>query len=132
MKRHFQRTTSPVLPVATPQETPVLDEAYLAERFGGDSEFLRGLLTRFAAELPDRVQALRSATDGGDLAEVERLAHSLKGVAATIGVPAVKLLASELTEAARKGDRETLLRLLPQLSADAERTVRTLGGATGG
>jgi HPt (histidine-containing phosphotransfer) domain-containing protein len=62
------------------------DQAPLTSRYASDRA-LRPLVLEFVAELPPAVDALESAGRRGDLAELARLAHRLKGEAATYGYP---------------------------------------------
>jgi CheY-like chemotaxis protein/HPt (histidine-containing phosphotransfer) domain-containing protein len=65
------------------------------KRLGGNQVLYRRLLALFRQDRANGVQELRSALDGQDFELAHRLAHTLKGVAGTIG-------ADELSEAARQ------------------------------
>ena len=81
-----------------------LDVAQGLLLLGGDVAKYRRLLTMFVdlhSQDMKRVQELLAA---GDLAEVQRLTHSLKGVAATLGMRAVSELAVKLENALRHND----------------------------
>ncbi|WP_374190894.1 Hpt domain-containing protein [Desulfolutivibrio sulfodismutans] len=63
---------------------------------------------------------MREALARGDLETVRRGGHSLKGSAATMGVPAVEILGRDIEQAVHDGDRAHLEDLLAELSACLE------------
>src|SRR5206468_451243 len=58
---------------------PVLDEARLLERVGGDAELLRELATMFLEDCPRMMGEIESAVGLRDGDAVSRAAHALKG-----------------------------------------------------
>lgn len=70
----------------------------------GKADFLAHLLISFSRLHGEDPAALRRQHSDGNLVELERLAHALKGSLATIGVVSVSALAAELQLAARTGD----------------------------
>ncbi len=58
----------------------------------------------FLDQLSERLPRLENARARGDLEAVERIAHSLKGSAATVGATRVSELCSGICERARAGD----------------------------
>jgi signal transduction histidine kinase/DNA-binding response OmpR family regulator len=92
-----------------------------------DDPDFRALAQEFAVSLPDRVTALRKAADAGDLDEVARLAHWLRGVAGSVGFAAFTAPAAELEQSARTGFTAGIDELVGQIEALAGRvTVATL------
>lgn len=61
-------------------------------------------MRKFAGRLDQQLGHAREASEGGDLAEVERLAHGLAGAAGTVRYDAFTGPASELEAAAKAGD----------------------------
>lgn len=80
--------------------------------YDNDHEAIQELVGLVRQDLPRYVTSLESAAEAGDLAEVGRFAHTIKG--AVGNVCALKLcgIAEGLEQAARSGnfDRVTLLR----------------------
>lgn len=77
-----------------------LDEAL--EMALGRIEFLEKMLRMFLATHADDAAGLRQLHADGDHAGVGRVAHGLKGAAATIGAGRLARLASEVQTAARE------------------------------
>ena len=83
----------------------VLDVAAAVRRMGGDEPFLRRTLARVLPELDGLVARLLDAdSDGSGAAASQRqLAHSIKGLAATVGADALAACAAAVEHAARQG-----------------------------
>lgn len=68
---------------------PVLDPAVLERlrqlALPGEAEVLTEILTTFLEDVPQRIDRLRNASAAGNIQEVRRVAHSLKGSAGNIG-----------------------------------------------
>jgi PAS domain S-box-containing protein len=69
-----------------------------------DNPKLAPIVRKFAARLQDQLGQASDALAGGDLAEVERLAHWLAGAAGTVGYDAFTKPARELEAAAKGAD----------------------------
>jgi HPt (histidine-containing phosphotransfer) domain-containing protein len=82
-------------------------------RTGGKLEFYLDLLRRFAERHGNARQEIAAAISAGESAVAERLAHTLKGVAGTVGATEISEAAARI-EAALKtgGDTEIALGLL--------------------
>ncbi len=76
-------------------DTPVLDESHLLAQFGEDPAILNELRDLFLLQIPQHMDAIRSAYEASNCQVLARAAHSLKGAAATYG-------AMRLTAASRK------------------------------
>jgi PAS domain S-box-containing protein len=92
---------------ALPQSLPVLDgldtQTGLANVVGNEQLYAR-LLRRFAEEQSTFTQRLQQCLDSGDGEQATRLAHTLKGVAASLGAGAIAAAAGELELACRNGE----------------------------
>jgi PAS domain S-box-containing protein len=73
---------------------------------GKVSTYLR-LLRKFAKAHADDMRNLREHYQSGDLEAAQRDAHTLKGLAATLGAPALRDAAAALEAALREGDAST-------------------------
>lgn len=82
------------------------DFALIAARQGKDVH--AGLLARFEEGLPGRLGEWRDALSGRDRARLARVAHSLKGAAAGLGLTALSARAAEAEELAAAADWEGL------------------------
>ncbi len=67
------------------------------------------IVREFAAELPDRVEALKSCLAAGELAALQTLAHQLKGAGGGYGFAAITEWAGQLEQALKdKADAAVL------------------------
>jgi HPt (histidine-containing phosphotransfer) domain-containing protein len=71
-------------------------------RMGGDQRLFSDLAEFFFADAPELAERIGAAHRAGDLRELERAAHSLKGLAANFGAAAVVGAAAELEELGRQ------------------------------
>ena len=75
----------------------------LLDRVENDRELLEELIVLFHEDLPESRAALQTAIDGGDLREIERAAHRLKGMLANLSAKHIAALAAEIESAASAG-----------------------------
>src|SRR5262249_35863992 len=103
------------------------------KRLGGKEPLLLDLLADFATEQGDAVAAIRAHLAAGETAEAIRLAHSLKGNAANLGVADVFEHAKSLEAALKNGGAANppaeLLGKLEQVLAEALESIRELPAA---
>ena len=92
-----------------------------------DDEMMCELVEEFVAEIPERVQSLRSAFADLDLDAVQRQAHQLKGAFGSYGFSTMTEPARQLERSATearhdldqiKGDLETLANYCARLTAE--------------
>jgi HPt (histidine-containing phosphotransfer) domain-containing protein len=91
------------------------DEAVLLYRVMGDLGLARSVGRQALEDLPVQLDGIALCVEAGNAAESERLAHTMKGVAATFGAPAVARLAAELEAKANEGDLEFVRENLEEL-----------------
>lgn len=85
-------------------------------RVMGRSTLYLSLLRKFPANQGDTVAQIRQAIDAGDWTKAERMAHTLKGVAGTIGANALQALADDVDQKLKKQEeRATVDEALDQL-----------------
>lgn len=93
----------------------------LLDRVENDEDLLTELFALFQEDLPESREALGAAIDGGDLGEIERAAHRLKGMLANLSAKPTAALAAEIESAARAGNAQKIPELVstfdPQISA---------------
>ena len=70
----------------------------------GSGALYLSLLRKFVPGQRDTVAKIRAALDDGDPVTAERLAHTLKGVAGTIGAGALQALAAEADRRLKAGE----------------------------
>jgi CheY-like chemotaxis protein/HPt (histidine-containing phosphotransfer) domain-containing protein len=82
----------------------IFDETAALARVEGDREILRDIAALFVADWPQSRAALRQAVLSEDAAALTRIAHTLKGAAATLGAVAVSAAAQRLEEVGHSGN----------------------------
>jgi HPt (histidine-containing phosphotransfer) domain-containing protein len=104
-----------------------LDRASILERLEGNPELLTELIQLFLGEAPQLIEAMRKALQRGDMQDLGRSAHSMKGAASNFLAYGTVSAASQLESDAKKGDAESAKtslatlrvvvgRLLPELA----------------
>ncbi len=113
--RHFdRRRTSPTLPrpagrqqaarSASRLTLPGVDIRLGMSQSGGEEKFYRRILKRFSESFGNFSDKARTALAERDTEALSMLAHSLKGVAGTIGAQGLALQAKELERAVKEAD----------------------------
>ncbi len=129
-----EREAAPVAPglVGSSQNDPeVFNWDELVDRLGGDMDLSWEVLLDFVAELPQRLEEIEKALDGGDMAITKRLAHSLKGAAANISAHRLSEAALVLEQAAARenpGDLKPLCAVLKEQADRLTLAVHDVGG----
>ncbi len=109
--------TAPVAPSSSPSAPPApsvpevegLDTEGGLRRVAGNARLYGSLLAQFVEGQSDAAEKIRDGLGKGDLSLAERLAHTVKGVAGTIGAGGVQAVAAELEKAIReRGDAATV------------------------
>ena len=100
----------------TMAQTLGLDLTGTLARLGGSE----ALLVRFLKKFPQdgSFAALCAAVEQGDMQGVEHAAHTLKGVAANLGLERLKEHSDALVAAVRKGETEGVPALFAQVRED--------------
>jgi CheY-like chemotaxis protein/HPt (histidine-containing phosphotransfer) domain-containing protein len=116
---------------STAPTSEVLDQRRLAELGGldptGNGPALLGrLLESFLARIPLDLADLRTADRHGDTARALRVAHRLKGAAATVGSSGMVSLCEQLELRSRGGTVPPAGDLLPLLEQEFDRVIRAL------
>jgi CheY-like chemotaxis protein len=97
-------------------------EGPIRSRFASNAKLVP-IVRKFAARLDEQLEQARIALRGGDLAEVERLAHWLAGAAGTVGYDAFTAPARDLEATAKDNDAaavEVVLQRLFQMAGQLE------------
>ena len=85
----------------------------------GDHNLLRTVVRAFLDSCPDQLRELGEAIDGQDAATAHRLAHTVKGAAMTLAIPALGRTAERLESLCASGNlaeaSDCFLALQPQL-----------------
>jgi signal transduction histidine kinase/CheY-like chemotaxis protein len=120
---------------ATPEPAAmgVFEEAALLERVMDDRAIAARVLRGFLRDAPSQLALLAQRLREHDGADLKRLAHAIKGAAATVSAEALRGAALETENAAKAGDWETAAWVAPRLSVEFDRfreAVRDSGWGT--
>ncbi|MBN2311719.1 MAG: response regulator [Candidatus Hydrogenedentes bacterium] len=107
-------------------QLPVLDNERARQSTGGKTKILKRITHVFLSKVPQEVEELSEAIAQADAETTRRLAHSLKGAAATIGGARVSHLALKIEEASKNGDLEEARRLFEPFAREFERLEEAL------
>lgn len=91
-----------------------------------DADLAQAVVRSFLADIPRQVAALHAALDADDAAVAQRVAHTLKGAAATIGGVTVRALALEMEQAAEQGGIDAVRARVDELEHALEALRREL------
>ena len=97
-------------------------------RVGGNERLYRAMLRQYAEDQADTPTALRAALAAADMKTAERLAHTLKGVSATLGIKPASEAAAVVEDRIRHGRLE---RIEDDLMALEEATAAVIAGIRG-
>ena len=98
-----------------PDDLPGINLAAGLQRVGGNEKLFRKLLAEFYVDHGDDINEIRSSLSNGDNETAQRLAHTIKGVAATIGANDMNLKAKDLEAALKSGQFNNVDQLVEQL-----------------
>jgi CheY-like chemotaxis protein/HPt (histidine-containing phosphotransfer) domain-containing protein len=84
----------------------------------GNIHILRKVINKFAQDTPQQLEKLQNAWETGDQDSAERLAHSLKGSARSVGALRLGEVAFKMETSARQGDLAPLEQLIKMLKEE--------------
>ena len=88
---------------------------------------LVNFLRRYATEHSDDAARLTASLEAGEIEVAQGLAHTLKGLSATFGLPALQQQASDIEQACKHGlPAASIQRLVDQLAVDLQATCQML------
>jgi HPt (histidine-containing phosphotransfer) domain-containing protein len=89
--------------------------------------FMADLVPEYVREKRRQVRELRLLLDAGDLRQVQRIAHDLKGTGTAYGIPDVTRLGRELEAAGQRADAAAASALVEELDTLLAGVQRRLG-----
>ncbi|KIX12662.1 response regulator [Dethiosulfatarculus sandiegensis] len=96
-------------------------------RVCGNEKLYRKLLVKFREEYAGARGEIACMVERGKMAEAERLAHSIKGVAGNVGAKQLQCVAATIESAVKEGQKATLPSLLKTFGTELEALVQALG-----
>jgi len=112
-----------------PLELPGINLSEGLKRIGGEKKFFKKLLLEFYNDYRSAAQEIKEALSNGQKEYVRRRAHTIKGVAATIGADHLRKNASDLEEAFVhdiQGDKQNLIDELSKSLAEVLKSIGTM------
>jgi two-component system, sensor histidine kinase and response regulator len=103
-----------------------IDRASILERLEGNQDLLVELVQLFQEESPQLIEAMHNALRGGDMQELARSAHSMKGAAGNFSARGAAIAASQLEIDAKNGDVTSAQVSLAALEIALERLLQEL------
>lgn len=100
----------------------------LMARCMGNLEFVERILNIFQTRCEADLQELEAAIDAADLAQVQRIAHRLKGACANAGASTLSTRASELWTAANKEFGDVVAARFAQFKDEWNQCTEILSG----
>jgi HPt (histidine-containing phosphotransfer) domain-containing protein len=129
----FDEATAAVTAASPAPHADVLDAAVLGDlQVPGLEGLLAELIGLFSEQAPRNLGRMRAALCSGDAAELARVAHALKGSAATLGARAMAATCLELETGGRAGRSVELAPALARLEAQTDEVVRALAALAAG
>ena len=101
-----------------------IDLAQLRELTGGDEEMERAVLAEFLRSSRQDAAELHAAFASRDVEQVTRIAHRLRGAAASVGAHVLLRACGEIEAAGRASDMSAASGALPTLDAELARVAR--------
>jgi HPt (histidine-containing phosphotransfer) domain-containing protein len=97
----------------------------------GEPDVLTEVLQMFLQEVPPRIERLRNAWAAGNIQEMYRAAHSLKGSAGNIGAQRLFAVCKQLDEMGRAGNLENSTPLVNALAIEFASVADEIGRIIG-
>ncbi len=104
----------------------LFDREQLLEDIGGDDELVQTIMDSASAEIPKEIEKLIACCTGGDTESIRLKAHGIKSIAADIYASDLRECCANIEAAAKEGDLQRALALLPELEQVARLTVDVL------
>ncbi len=120
------------VPTSAKEELPDLPGVAVDEsvrRMGGNVALYYTLLGKFRSDEPHVVPRIREALASNDLQTAERLAHTLKGIAGTMGAESIQVQAEQLERDIRNVSLGNVVPLLVQIAWEIDSLVAKIDRA---
>jgi two-component system sensor histidine kinase/response regulator len=111
-----------MVPAVSLESIPGLDLRNGLRSVQGKTDFLLRLLQTFVTNHADNMTKCRHAWDAGDTSTARRIAHTLKGTAAMLGLDQLRSLATDL-EAAIQNGRDAAVASLMEAISEAQLVI---------
>lgn len=110
----------------------VLDKPDILERLGGDEEIFAMMIDMYLQDVDSNCAALGAALASGDAVELQRAAHTVKGLLATFSDDSGSAAAFALEQGAKAGDGSRFAEAVAALQARLREVAAVLQAANPG
>jgi PAS domain S-box-containing protein len=114
--------------VSAPAGPPPVDLAQLQDLAGDDAEFILSIAESFAQSSAQLLEQLRTGASKGDVTQMTKAAHALKGAAANLYAATLRDQAQQLESNAAKFARAELEARIADAARECERVCAALQG----
>jgi CheY-like chemotaxis protein/HPt (histidine-containing phosphotransfer) domain-containing protein len=90
--------------IPSPEKMPIIDRSVLLKATNNDETLVQELYSLFLRGLPETLDRMRKAVDDGDIQEIKKRTHCLKGTSASVGAAELCHEAKALEESAFTND----------------------------
>ena len=118
---------APVCDLGPTDDLPSIDLADFTDRCMGKPKLVTDLLQMFSEAIDERAIELSKQLVDGDITQVVRTAHSLKGMSANVSAIRVHRAAAQMETAARAGQSDDCRKIELQLLADVASCQAEIG-----
>jgi PAS domain S-box-containing protein len=112
--------------VATPAQPPVVDTSQLSELAGEDQEFVQSVVLSFEKSMAQLLATMHGAASRGEVQQVARAAHQVKGAAANLHAAVLSGLAAEIEANAKTMSQAQIQERLNRLALEIGRATTAL------
>ena len=102
------------------------DVATALQQLAGSEKLYLSIITKFATMYKDLPDTLQAGLEQADLAKVQRDAHTVKGLAGTLGHGALRDVAAQLEHSAAEGKADECAQRLAAFRAVFARAIGSL------
>ena len=110
-----------------PDDDDWLDKEDALARLDGDEELYREMVELFVARHEADAARIRELLADGALPEANRVVHTLKGLAGTLGLKYLHAAAAELDAACKAREEDRMALLVPRVEDELRQAMRGLG-----
>jgi len=94
----------------------------------GDEQMGASIVEVFLGDIPRQIESLKDSIESADAEACVRIAHSIKGAAASVSGDALRQAALEMEKAGKAGGPAAMAPHLPGLLVTFEQTRREMAG----
>ena len=103
----------------------------LMEQCGGNRDVAKVILDEFIIQVANDIKEIETCIAGGNLVQVGKVGHRLKGTAGVLGAAELYTLCFALETAGKGENAEEVAKIVPELTVEANRCVAAVPEAQG-